>query len=459
MADGNEIGRIPPNDLDAEATVLSAILLDPEVLDDIRAVLPAADFYADANRRIYEAALELDGQGKPINAVSVAGVLRDRGQLQNIGGTPYLAQMADATPATAYAADHARRVAEKARQRRVIAACQRFAAEGYADVGDVTKWAQDAAQALSDVAAGGGDVDPAETFAELIPKAYADMQARARDGVTITGTETGWVDFTKKIGGWARGKLHVVGGRPGMGKSAFVLGACLNVAKQGLGVVFVSAEMTKEELALRALATESSMPMSQLESGDMNRLQWDAVAGAAKRLSAYPLSIRHCPGVTVGAVRGTVRSEFRRMGAMPGLVAVDYIQILDGERERGETRDTEIGRITKRFTWMAAEFGVPVIAVSQLNRGVEARSNKSKRPNMSDLRESGAIEQDAFTITLLYRDEYYNKATELPGVLEAIVAKHRNGPTGTVRLRFTGPSTRIDNLAAGEFADYGDDGL
>lgn len=458
MADGTH-GLVPPSDLDAEGVVLSAVMLDASQLDEARQWLSSADFYADANRRIWDAIVELDAVGQAPVLPAVAGLLRDRGNLQSVGGTPYLAQLCEGTPATAHVEQFAKRIADKARQRSVIAACQRFAAEGYSDVGDVSKWAQDAAQALADVAASGRVQDPAETMAELVPAKIAELQQRAADGCVVTGIETGWRDLTRKIGGWTRGKLHVVGGRPGMGKSAFVLGACLNVARQGLGVVFISAEMTKGELTERALAVASRVHLSAVATGQMDRLKWGACVGASQELRRWPLSIRYCPGATVGEIRGTVRSELRRMGKPPGLVVVDYIQILNGEREKGENREQEVSRISRRLTWMAAEFDVPVLAVSQLNRSVESRANKNKRPTMADLRESGGIEQDAFTITLLYRDEYYDKGTQLPGVVETIVAKNRNGASGTVRLKFHGPTTRIDDLAEGEFADIGEDGL
>lgn len=448
MADGGATrGRVPPSDLDAEAAVLSAAILNRGAFDEAREIVRESDFYADANARIWAVVLELDAAGQPVDAVTIAKVLRERKQLQGVGGTPYLAQITDATPAVAHVAAHARIVADKARQRRLVELAQRLATEGYGDVGDVTTWAQDAAQQVADVAADGAAKDPAETFAELVPRRFEAIQHRAQHGRGIGGIDTGWGDFTQLIGGWTRGKTHVVGGRPGMGKTAFVLGAALNVARQGLGVVVCSAEMTKEELVDRALGVEGRVNTRHIASGRLSREEWDRLVMARQTLTKLPLSLRHASSATVGFIRSTVRAEQRRLGRQLGLVVVDYLQLLDGERERGETREAEVARVCKRLTWMAAEFDAPLLLVSQLNRGLESRNNKSKRPTMADLRESGAIEQDAYTITLLYRDEYYNKGSQAAGTVEAIVAKNRNGDPGKAWLKFTAEYTRIDSLS------------
>lgn len=462
MPDGTQQqgGRVPPSDLDSEAAVLSACLLDPrECVDDLRALLHPQHFYADANRRIYEAVLELDSEGKPVDAVLVAGRLRDQNRLQQVGGTPYIAQLSDATPAVAHVVDHAKVIVEKARQRQVIAVCQRFATEGYGDVGDPREWAQTVAQALTDVAASGEEDEPAELMSELVPREMNAIRERAARQVEISGIATKLTVFDKQTGGLTEGKLHVLGGRPGMGKTSFALQLAINVAEQGLGVVFVSAEMDKLEIVRKALALEGRVDHSKVKSGLMQRPEWVDLAEGAQRLRGLPLSLRWRAGATVGLVRSTVRKEQRRLLELGvpklGLVVVDYMQLLDGERRQGESREQEVSRISQRLTWMAGEFKVPVLALSQLNRSVESRANRSKRPGMSDLRESGSIEQDAYTITLLYRDEYYNKGSRHKGVLEANVAKNRGGPEGRVYLRFTAEYGRIDNLAADY--EYGGD--
>ena len=444
-------GRVPPSDLDAEAAVLSAILLDPDSFDRVQEILQPTHFYADANRRVWDVIIELDSVGKAPTTVAVAGMLRDRDQLQQIGGAPYLAQLTDCTPATMYVEQAATRVAEKARQRAVIGVCQHYAAEGYGDVGDVTTWAQDAAQKLADVAAKGEEEDPAELLAEIMPNTIDVRRERAARKVEISGVDTGLTVLNKLVGGWQWGKLHVVGGRPGMGKTTFALSQAIAVAKQGLGAIFISAEMTKEELVWKALAAEARVDHKLVKSGVMHEDQWPAVVRAARELAVLPLSLKHRSGATIPLIRSTIRKEQRRLQQRGverlGLIVVDYLQILDGQRERGESRENEIAQISKRLMWLAGEFETPVLALSQLNRGVESRANANKRPGMADLRESGAIEQDAYTITLLYRDEYYNKASQHKGVVEAIVVKNRGGPDGKAYLKFTAEYGRIDNLA------------
>lgn len=452
MADGGA-ASLPAFNLDAEASVLSACLLDGTraALDAARALISERDFYADANRQIWRSMVDIDQAGHAPDIVLVAQRLRETQQLERIGGTPYLAQIADSTPAVAHVAEHAEIVANKARQRRMVAQLQASLAEGRGEIDDVAVWTQNVAQKVSEIATI-VPRDPPELFAELVPRVMAETEALQQHGVHVSGVDTGWREFTEATGGWKRGKFHVVGGRPGMGKSAFVLGAALNVAAQGLGVVMVSAEMTKEELAQRSLAVEAHIDVRKVSTGRMTAQEWSALTAASVRLRKLPLSIVHKTGLTVTDIRGVIRAEQKRLAARGvtqlGLVVVDYIQLLDGQRQRGDSREGEVSGISRQLTWMASEFDVPIIGVSQLNRSVESRANKSKRPTMADLRESGAIEQDAYTVTLLYRDEYYHRDSEWAGTLEAILSKNRGGPTSTVRLAFVADSTRVMSLAS-----------
>jgi replicative DNA helicase len=456
VADGGAPGRVPPANLDAEGAVLSACLLDDTkaALDTARGVLGAGrDFYADANRRIWEAILAVDAAGQPVDIVLVAQRLRDTNRLAQVGGPAYLAQLSDATPAIANVEAHAKIIADLGRQRRLIATYQRLAAEGYEPQQDVNRWAQNGAQAISDIVAEGITADPPETFAELVPAALEESSKRARHGAIVAGVDTGWNAYTKVLGGWVRGKEHIVAARPGMGKTSFLLGSCINIAQQGLGVVFASAEMTKQELAVRALAVAANVNTKAVKTGRMNRDEWAAVTNAAERLRALPISIAYCPGATVGQIRGIFRTERQKLISSGrcselGLGAVDYIQILDGERQKGDSREAEVAGISKRLAWLAAEFSIPLVVASQLSRECEKRPNK--RPQLSDLRESGAIEQDAYSVTFLYRDEYYDKGSTWAGTVEAIVAKNRDGETGTARMAFIAESTRIANLPEDE---------
>lgn len=467
--------RTPPSDLDAEAAVLSSILLDPGAFDTVQDQLRPEHFYADANRRIYEAVLELSSAGRPVDVVSVAGFLRDRNRLEQIGGTPYLAQLADATPAVAHVEAHAQVVREKWRLRQLIAICQRFAAEGYAVPPDVQKFIDQAEQAVFDIArtAEGSSVEP---IRDAVVRAFKILEEAERRGGGVTGIPTGFTRLDRQCSGMHAGDLYIVAGRPGMGKTSFVLNVALNVASSrvvsnsadeeyfqapveeaGYGVLFCSLEMPKEQLAARLLASEARVDMSSIRSGTMSREDWSKLTEAASRLARMPLWLDDAPGLTLLDLRAKVRrlqAEIAR-GEGPnrlsrlGLVVIDYLQLMQGRRDAG-SREQEISELSRGLKQLAKEMRVPVLALSQLNRAVETRTTKDKRPQLSDLRESGAIEQDADTILFIYRDDYYFKDSEQKGVAEIIVAKQRNGPTGSVLTRFTAAYTRFDNLEAEE---------
>lgn len=448
---------VPPNSLEAEAAVLSACLLDaPRCLDVARGIVSESSWYSDANRSVWRAITAVSDRRAPVDVVTVSRHLRDSGQLERIGGMTYLAQLADGTPAVAHVEAHAQIVADKARQRRVIDVLRAAAAEGYT-AQDATEWCLDVVRRVTDTASV-VPRDPAETAAQILPRVLAEAAGKQRGRVGTAGIDTGWKALNRVTSGWRRGKVHVVGGRPGMGKTSYLLCAALNVAKQGLGVVFVSAEMTKEELIQRALSVESDVDTRKVETGNLSPAEWSAVSSAAEALGKIPIVFLYRPGARVTEIRAVVRTEQQRLeqaGCELGMVVVDYLQILDGEREKGETREAEVSRLSRKLMWLAAEFNVALLLASQLNRAVESRSNASKRPTMADLRESGAIEQDAYTISLLYRDEYYNKESEFAGKLEVIISKNRGGETPTVMLAFVATSTRVEDDTSNDFDWHG----
>jgi replicative DNA helicase len=470
-------GRVPPSDLDAEGAVLSAVLLEPDAFDRVQEILRPEHFYADANRRIYEAILDLQTNGKPVDVVSVAGWLRDKGRLAQVGGTPYLAQLSDATPAVAHIEAHARTIREKWRVRQVISTCQHFAAEGYGDTGDVQAFVDRAEQAIFDIARipESSSVVPVKDAIHTAFKILGDAQRR---GGGITGIETGFTQLDRQCAGLHAGDLYIVAARPGMGKTAFVLNIAVNVAKPrqvdvgaepspyleapveepGYGVLFCSLEMPREQLAARLLASEAHVDMGRIRSGRMQRDDWNKLTDAASRLSRVPLWLDDTPALTLLDLRAKIRrlkAELKRSeGAAAakdlGLVVVDYLQLMQGRRDAG-SREQEISELSRGLKQLAKEMQVPVLALSQLNRAVETRTTKDKRPQLSDLRESGAIEQDADTIIFIYRDEYYFRDSPDKGVAEIIVAKQRNGPTGKVLTKFSSEYTRFDNLAPDEY--------
>jgi replicative DNA helicase len=473
-------GRVPPHDLDAEAAVLSASLLDRDALDRVLEILESEHFYSEANRLVYEACRALSLVGTPIDIVSVASWLRDRQQIQRIGGAAYLGQLADATPAVAHVTTHARTVKEKWRLRRLISVCQRFAAEGYGDVGHAQQFIDQAEQAVYDLARTpeGSTVHPLK---EVLTNTFQQLSAAADRGDQITGVPTGFLDLDRKTAGLHKGELTIVAARPSMGKTAFVLNIAATVAspqrvakvtgsvqeRPGWGVAIFSLEMPKEQLGARMVCSEARVDLGKLRQGFLGPDDWAALTTAAARLSNLPVWIDDAPGLGILELRAKVRRIQAEIGrgaratdggeqGRLGLVVVDYLQLMQGTG-RTDSREQEISEISRGLKQLAKELDVPVIALSQLNRGVETRGTKDKRPLLADLRESGAIEQDADNVVFIYRDEYYNRDSPEKGIAEIIVAKQRNGPTGTVKTRFVTSCTRFENLAAGEYDDLGYD--
>jgi replicative DNA helicase len=477
-------GRVPPHDLDAEAAVLSAVMLDRDALDRVLETLEPEHFYSEANRLILEACKSLSLEGQPIDVVTVGSWLRSREQLPRIGGAAYLGQLVDATPAVANVVSHAKTVKEKWRIRRVIAVCQKYAAQGYGDVGITQEFIDQAEQEIYDIART-PETSTVSPLKEVLTVAFRQISAAAERGNRITGIPTHFVDIDKRTGGLHPGDLVIVAARPGMGKTSFCLNVAANVAmpqpvelpgpndagyggrvveKAGWGVAFFSLEMPKEQIAMRLVCAEARVDVGKLRQGYLSQDDWARLTSAASVLSNLPLWVDDSPALNILELRAKVRrlqAELARQ-KLPdgdgiqglGLVVVDYLQLMQGNKYVA-SREQEISEISRGLKGLAKELRVPVIALSQLNRGVETRATKDKRPMLADLRESGAIEQDADTIVFIYRDEYYNReTTDQKGLAELIIAKQRNGPTGTVRVRFVSSCTRFENLAPGEYEGY-----
>jgi replicative DNA helicase len=478
-------GRVPPHDLDAEAAVLSSVLLERDALDRVLEILKPEHFYSDANRRIYEAATQLAVAGTPIDIVSIASWLRDREWLNHIGGSSYLAQLVDATPAVAHVATHAKVVYEKWRLRQLIATCQKVAAEGYGDVGTVQEFIDGAEQAIYKLARTASS-SSAQPLAQVLKAAFEQITAAAERGDRITGISTGYERLDAKTAGLHDGDLTILAARPGMGKTSFVLNIAVNVAsprtvsspgpgedgygydrqEPGFGVCVFSLEMPREQLASRMVCTEGRVDLGKLRQGFLQPDDWRRLTESASYLSTLPIWVDDTPAISILELRAKVRriqAEYNRAAApgqperRVGLVVIDYLQLMKG-RDGVQSREQEISEISRGLKQLAKELRVPVIALSQLNRAVETRTTKDKRPQLSDLRESGAIEQDADTIMFIYRDEYYNpETTNAKGIAEIIIAKQRNGPTGKVLTRFSSSYTRFDNLAPGDYPEMADD--
>ncbi|EYF07038.1 replicative DNA helicase [Chondromyces apiculatus] len=458
-------GRLPPHDLDAEAAVLSAILNDRSALDKVLEVLKPEHFYHGAHGWVFEAAQELSLAGRALDTVTVASWLRDRERLVQIGGSAYLAVLADATPAVANVQSHAAIVREKWRLRQLIATCQRVAAEGYGDVGDAEAFIDGAEQSIYELARTSMQKS-AHTMGEALTTALARIVAAAERRDRITGTSTGFHGIDALTAGLHDGEFTIVAGRPGMGKTAFVLDLAVNVASCGpdspgalphQAVLICSLEMPADQLAQRMACSEGRVDLGKVRQGMLTPEDWRRLTGASTYLAGLPIRIEAPPALGLLELRAKVRrfqAEFNRAeapgvtGRRVGLVVVDYLQLMKG-RDGAVTREQEVSELSRGLKQLANELGVPVIALSQLSRAVESRADK--RPQLSDLRESGALEQDADTVIFIHRDEYYNPETSTSkGRAEAILAKQRNGPTGSVWLRFTASYTRFDNLEVNE---------
>jgi len=464
--------RVPPHDLAAEMAVLSAVLLSRDTLDKIQPICSPDHFYSDANRKIYEAYADLSAHDRPIDILTVRSWLDDRGLLQRVGGARYLAEILDAVPAVTNVDDYAKRIKEKWRLRELITTCRRVTAEGYGTVEDVQKFIDGAEQSVYDIAR-----TPESTtilpLKEVIQHTFVKLNESLQRGNRITGTPTGFTKLDKITGGLNEGDLVIVAARPGMGKTSLVLNMAVNVAlpklvksddgggeestrqEEGAGVAVFSLEMPREQLAARLLCSEGRVDVSKLRQGYLQRDDWTRLTKAAGELAKLQVWLDDTSDLSVLELRAKVRRIQAMQGDKTrlGLVMIDYLQLMSGN-PKVTSREQQISEISRNLKKLAKDLSVPVVALSQLNRAVETRGSKDKRPQLSDLRESGAIEQDADTIIFIYRDDYYN--TEDPsvaGLAELIVAKQRNGPTGRIKVRWTKSCTRFDNLAEEEYGE------
>ena len=448
---------LPPHDIEAERAVISAIALSADARAMVRDLIEPGHCYSESHRHIMRAVYDLEGRGAAIDLVSIRGALKASGRFDSIGGSTGLFDAIHATPAIGNVEQHAVTVRDKARLRDMIELCQRAAVEGARDCGDVQTFVDDVARRAFDVAT-------TSASSMMVPLSTATSEAMATataasmaDRRGVTGAATGFDHLDRLTTGLHDGELFIVAGRPGMGKTRFVLNMAANMARDGeMGAAFFSLEMPREQLAMRLLACEARVDVSRIRSGELRPDDWTRLTAAAQVLSNTAIWLDDTPAITLMGVQSRVRrlqAEIQRGRSATkrlGLVAIDYLQLMQGSRNAG-SREQEISELSRGLKKMAKELRVPVVALSQLNRSVETRHTKDKRPQLSDLRESGAIEQDADTILFVYRDEYYFKDESVDkGIAEIIIAKQRNGPTDTVKTRFTSAYTRFDNLESCE---------
>jgi replicative DNA helicase len=445
-------GRVPPNALEAERAVLGGVLLDNNVWNTVSEILTADDFYSEANKETFKAMFELSSRSEPIDAVTVREHLALRNRLQAIGGEEYLYALTNTIPTLANIEAHSKVVLEKSIVRRLILACHEVAATGYADYGELDAFVNAAEKKVFDVAKQRVK-NPYEHVKDVFRRTFAQIQAAAERGDAITGIPSGFTRLDAMTAGMHPGDLIIVAGRPGMGKTSFALNVAVNAAKaSGKAAAIFSLEMPKEQLANRMLSSEARVSSNSLRTGRLGMDDWRLLTTGAGQLADLPLWIDDTPGLTLMELRGKARriqSDAQRTGNGLGLIVVDYLQLMRSGIKT-DSREQEISEISRSLKGFAKELGIPIIALSQLNRGVESRAGKDKRPQLSDLRESGAIEQDADTILFVFREELYNKEDpSLRGVAEIIIGKQRAGATGIVRVAFLNEYTRFDNLADG----------
>lgn len=431
--------RIPPHSDDAERSVLGSVMQSKEALFDVLELLTPEDFYSEINKEIFSAVRELNKESSPVDALTVSEELKKRKTLEMVGGRTYVASLTTMAPSTANASAYAKIIKENAILRRLIAVSSDIVDKSYQRKTDAAHVLDYAEQGIFDIAR----LNQKKDFTPLKDILWTNMDEIDRmagiDG-SLTGLTTGFADLDARTSGLQKSDLIILAARPSMGKTAFVLNIAQNAAiKGGARVLIFSLEMSKEQLGQRLLSIDSCVELSKLKTGDLSRGDWEDLNIAIDRLSKAEIYIDDTPGISVMEMK----NKCRRLKAEKGLdlVVVDYLQLMSFEG-KSEGRQQEVSTLSRMLKQLAREMECPVIVLSQLSRAVEQRMDH--RPQLSDLRESGAIEQDADIVMFLYRDEYYNpETTEKPNTCEVIIAKQRNGPTGSLDLAWLGKYTKF----------------
>ncbi|MEH2077460.1 MAG: replicative DNA helicase [Nostoc sp.] len=438
---GDGSDRLPPQNIEAEEAILGGILLDPEAISRVSDRLLPEAFYISAHKDIYQAAVRLHAQRKATDLLSVTSWLTDHEMLARIGGRNKLATLVDRTVSAVNIDALAGLVMDKYLRRQLIKAGNEIVHLGYETETELPTVLDQAEQKVFGVTQERPQSGLVHISKTLINN-FEDIENR-NQGIALPGIPCGFYDLDAMTSGFQRSDLIIVAGRPSMGKTAFCLNLAHNIAASyKLPVAFFSLEMSKEQLTQRLLASEAQIESSYLRTGRLSQTQWEPLSRAIDILSEMPIYIDDTPNITVTQMRSQSRRLQAEIGTELGLIVIDYLQLMEGA---GDNRVQELSKITRQLKGLARELSVPVIALSQLSRGVEARTNK--RPMLSDLRESGSIEQDADLVIMLYRDEYYSPDTPDRGIAEVIIAKHRNGPTGTIKVLFDPQFTKFKNLA------------
>ena len=435
--------RLPPQNMEAEQAVLGAIFLEPSSLTLASEMLIPEDFYRGAHQRIFSAMLKLNDKGEAIDLVTVTEELAATKLLEDVGGISYLSELAGSVPTAANIEYYAKIVEEKSLLRRLIRTATSIAQDSYTREDEVDALLGEAEKSILEVSQR-KSAGSFHQIKDVLVRTYDNIEVMHNRVGDITGIATGFAELDKMTAGFQRNDLIIVGARPSVGKTAFALNIAQNVAtKTDEKVAIFSLEMGAEQLVMRMLCAEGNIDAQRLRTGSLTDEDWGKLTMAMGSLSNAGIFIDDSPGVRVQDIRAKCRRLKQEQGGL-GMILIDYLQLVLGSGRSGENRQQEVSEISRSLKALARELQVPVIALSQLSRGVEQRQDK--RPMMSDIRESGSIEQDADIVAFLYRDDYYDKESENKNIIEIIIAKQRNGPTGTVSLAFVKEYNKFVNL-------------
>lgn len=434
--------RLPPQNIEAEQALLGAIFLEPSSLTLASEMLIPEDFYRASHQKIFTCMLKLSDQGEPVDLVTVTSELADQKILEEVGGVSYLSDLANSVPTAANVEYYGKIVEEKSILRRLIRTATHIASEGYAREDEVEVLLNEAEKNILEVAQRKNS-GVFQNIKDVLVQTYDDIEVLHNRKGDITGIPTGFSDLDRMTAGFQRNDLIIVAARPSVGKTAFALNIAQNVAtKTDENVAIFSLEMGAQQLVMRMLCAEGNIDAQRLRTGSLTADDWGKLTMAMGSLSNAGIYIDDTPGIRVGEIRSKCR-RLKQEGGL-GMILIDYLQLIQGNGRSGENRQQEVSEISRALKSLARELEVPVIALSQLSRGVEQRQDK--RPMMSDIRESGSIEQDADIVAFLYREDYYEKDTENQNIIEIIIAKQRNGPVGTVQLAFVKEYNKFVNL-------------
>ena len=437
-----EVVKVPPHDLEAEQAIIGSMLTDRDAVISAIEILKEEDFYREDNKAIYTAILNLYNRAEPIDIITVKSELESMGKFEQVGGLEYLAELPEKVPTTANAMKYIKIVEEKSTLRRLIKTANEIIELGYSPTEDVEDIMEGAEKKIFNIMQEKNQKGYAP-IKDVLVESFTKLEELYNRKQHITGVPSGFTELDYRTAGFHGSELILIAARPAMGKTAFALNIATNAAvKANVPVAVFSLEMSKEQLVNRILCSESMVDSNKVRTGKLEEDDWTKLAGAIGPLSEAEIFIDDTPGINITEIRAKCRKL--KLEKNIGMVVIDYLQLIQGSNKRGGSREQEISEISRSLKILAKELDVPVIALSQLSRAAEQRPDH--RPMLSDLRESGAIEQDADIVMFLYRDDYYNQDSEKKDIAEIIIAKHRGGSTGTVELLWLGSYTKFVNL-------------